>query len=58
VPLLLLYALIRKQHSCAGTKKLVETVVELEIMLRPFRRGVTNKCAAGVNTVSVDELVG
>ena len=49
---------VRKQHSCAGTKKLVETVVALEIMLRPFRRGVTNKCAAGVNTVSVDELVG
>jgi len=49
---------VRKQHFCAGTKKLVETVVVIEIMLRPFRRGVTNKGAAGVDTVSVDELVG
>ena len=46
----------RKEHCCPGTEKLMEAVVERENMLNAFRRVVSNKGAAGVDAMGVDEL--
>jgi len=46
----------RKGHSCAGTENLMEAVVERDNMLDAFRRVVSNKGAAGVDAMGVDEL--
>jgi RNA-directed DNA polymerase len=47
---------VRRGDSCAGTENLMEAVVERENMLKAFRRVVSNKGAAGVDAMSVDEL--
>lgn len=46
----------RRGNSCQGTEKLMEAVVERENMHRAYRRVVSNKGAAGVDGMSVDEL--
>ncbi|MEJ2283707.1 MAG: group II intron reverse transcriptase/maturase [Desulfobacterales bacterium] len=46
----------RKEHCCPGTEKLMEAVVERENMLNAFRRVVSNKGAAGVDAMGVEEL--
>ena len=46
----------RREHSCPGTEKLMEAVVERENMLKAFSRVVSNKGAAGVDGMTVDEL--
>ena len=47
---------VRREHSGAGTEDLMEAVVERENMLKAFRGVVSNKGAAGVDAMSVDEL--
>ena len=46
----------RRGYCCPGTFDLMEAVVERENMLRAFRRVVSNKGAAGVDAMGVDEL--
>jgi RNA-directed DNA polymerase len=46
----------RRGNSCTGTLDLMEAVVERENMLRAFSRVVSNKGAAGVDAMGVDEL--
>ena len=46
----------RKGHSSTGTVNLMEAVVERENMLNAYRRVVSNKGAAGVDAMGVDEL--
>lgn len=46
----------KREHSCEGTKNLMEAVVERENMLRAFRRVVSNKGAAGVDGMDTDGL--
>ena len=46
----------KREDSCAGTGNLMEAVVERGNMLRAFRRVVSNKGAAGVDSMKVDEL--
>ena len=46
----------RRGHSCPGTEDLMEAVVERENMLKAFKRVVSNKGAAGVDGMGVDEL--
>jgi len=48
---------VRREHFCAGTEDLMEAVVERGNMLKAFRRVVGNKGAAGVDAMSVDELM-
>jgi len=48
---------VRRGYSCAGTENLMEAVVERGNMLKAFRRVVGNKGAAGVDAMSVDELM-
>jgi RNA-directed DNA polymerase len=46
----------RRGNFCTGTLELMEAVVERENMWRAFRRVVSNKGAAGVDAMSVNEL--
>lgn len=46
----------RRANFCTGTMQLMETVVERENMWRAFRRVISNKGAAGVDGMSVNEL--
>ena len=46
----------RRGKSCTGTENLMEAVVERENMLNAFKRVISNKGAAGVDAMSVDEL--
>ena len=46
----------RREHSCMELENLMEAVVERENMLSALGRVVSNKGAAGVDAMTVDEL--
>jgi len=48
---------VRREYSCTGTENLMEAVVERGNMLKAYRRVVGNKGAAGVDAMSVEELM-